>query len=189
MASILLWINNNQGFVMVLLTLIYVLATIIIVIFNSKSIREFRITREAETRPYVLGQFTSFSDYINQLDFQLRNYGKTAAKIEDISITPALPISERAGDIQCVKGLIIAPNQTFNIQLIGELSSLLENTFSVHIKYKGLGMKKTYTEDYSIPLKAYSLLGHTYVTRPFSKGDSDALRNIASILSSMNKRL
>lgn len=183
------WLNINQGFVMVLLTQVYVLATIIIVFFNSLSIRELKITREAETRPYVLGQFASFSDYINQLDFQLRNSGKTAAKIEEILITPALPISEHAGNIQCVKGLIIAPNQTFNIQLIGEVSSLLENTYSVHIKYQGLGMKKKYTEDYSIPLKAYSLLGHTYVTQPFTSGDSNALRNIASVLSSMNKRI
>ena len=33
------WLNDNQGFVRSVLTLVYVVATIVIVIYNRKSIR------------------------------------------------------------------------------------------------------------------------------------------------------
>lgn len=47
------WLNSNQGFFMSILTLVYVMATIIIVIYNRKSIQELQKTREEESRPYI----------------------------------------------------------------------------------------------------------------------------------------
>ena len=47
------WLNANQGFAMSVLTLVYVAATIIIVIYNRKTIKEMKDAREEESRPYV----------------------------------------------------------------------------------------------------------------------------------------
>ncbi len=183
------WININQGLAMVILTFVYVIATIIIVIFNSKSIRELRITRENEMRPYVFGQFTMFSDYINQADFQIRNSGKTGALIKAISIIPDLPISKDSDGISSLAGFVVAPNQVFNIMLKGLLKDIMDNMYTIHIEYQSLGIKQLYVEDYKIPLNAYSLVGHSYVSQDKHSDEANALRNIASILSSMNKRL
>ena len=48
------WLNSNQGFVMSILTLVYVLATIIIVIYNRKAIQELQKTREEESIIFVV---------------------------------------------------------------------------------------------------------------------------------------
>lgn len=53
MAVIVNWLNSNQGFAMSILTLVYVVATIVIVIYNRKSIKELQKTREEESRPYI----------------------------------------------------------------------------------------------------------------------------------------
>ena len=45
------WLNSNQGFVMCLLTLVYVLATVVIVIMNKLSINEMRKSRLEDNRP------------------------------------------------------------------------------------------------------------------------------------------
>ena len=47
------WLNENQGFAMSLLTLIYAIATVVIVSYNRKTIKEMRESRESETRPYI----------------------------------------------------------------------------------------------------------------------------------------
>ena len=54
MSTYIHWLNNNQGFVMCLLTFVYVVATIVIVYYNKKSIKEMIKTREEDNRPYVL---------------------------------------------------------------------------------------------------------------------------------------
>lgn len=48
------WLNSNQGFVMCLLTLIYVLATVVIVIMNKLSINEMQKNRLEDSRPYIM---------------------------------------------------------------------------------------------------------------------------------------
>ena len=40
MSTYIHWLNNNQGFVMCLLTFVYVVTTIVIVYYNKKSIKE-----------------------------------------------------------------------------------------------------------------------------------------------------
>lgn len=53
MSTYIHWLNNNQWFVMCLLTFVYVVATIVIVYYNKKSIKEMIKIREEDNRPYV----------------------------------------------------------------------------------------------------------------------------------------
>lgn len=81
------WLNSNQGFVMSILTAVYVIATIVIVIYNRKSIKEMQRTREEESRPYV---FAYLHKDPRDMCFYLRvkNFGKTGARINSFDISP-----------------------------------------------------------------------------------------------------
>jgi hypothetical protein len=81
------WLNNNQGFTMSVLTLVYVLATIVIVIYNRKSIRELQKTREEESRPYIFACLHRDPRDV-YFYFRIKNYGKTGGEIESIIVSP-----------------------------------------------------------------------------------------------------
>lgn len=50
MEEIVSWMNNNNGFVMGLLTLVYVIATILICVFNYKSATAARKQTEVQIK-------------------------------------------------------------------------------------------------------------------------------------------
>ena len=74
---------------MCLLTFVYVVATIVIVYYNKKSIKEMIKTREEDNRPYV---FANLEKYPRDRFFTLKikNYGKLSAKINKIEIEPKI---------------------------------------------------------------------------------------------------
>ena len=76
-------LNNNQGAVMVLLTSIYVVATIVIVMLNKRSIDEMKLSREEESRPYIFASLTFVPRETKQCYLVLTNYGKTGARIKN----------------------------------------------------------------------------------------------------------
>jgi len=95
------WSNNNQGFVtamltlaLVLLTLIYVITTVIIALLNLKttktgerSLNLFTESEKNRIRPYVI--FNIFTE--NQAAYAtLKNYGLTVATSIKISVNPKL---------------------------------------------------------------------------------------------------
>lgn len=88
------WLNANQGFVMGILTLVYVVATVFIAIVmlraNSVSSRSLAQAVELEklrSRPYLLFDLESRHRAIHAV---LKNLGKTAAYDVKISVTPEL---------------------------------------------------------------------------------------------------
>ncbi|WP_320129633.1 hypothetical protein [uncultured Sphaerochaeta sp.] len=183
------WFNSNQGFVMIILTFAYVVATIIIVVYSSKSTKEMKITRENELRPYIFGQFTKFNDYNNMIDFQIRNSGKTGGIIKEIVVTPEFPLVDKNDKLNLLENFVLAPNQLFTVQLFGKIKDLTSNIYKIHIKYQAIGSTRSYTEDYKIPLVAYALMGHSYTSSGGISDEANAMKNIASILSSINKRI
>ena len=88
------WLNANQGLVMAILTLVYVVATVLIAIImlraNSISSRSLAQAVELErlrSRPYLLFDFESRHRAIHAV---LKNLGKTAAYNVKILVTPEL---------------------------------------------------------------------------------------------------
>ncbi len=183
------WFNSNQGFVMIILTFAYVVATIIIVVYSRKSIKEMKITRENELRPYIFGQFAKFSDYVNIVEFQVKNSGKTGGIIKKFTVSPELKMAKDSDGLRSLDDFILAPNQTFNILLQEMMGDMMDDKYTIHIEYQAIGSDKVYIDDYEIPFIAYSLVGHTYTKQGNSNKEEDALRNIASILASINKRI
>jgi len=52
--SVINWFNDNQGFMMVLLTFMYVIATVFILGSNRRLINESKLAREQQTMPFVV---------------------------------------------------------------------------------------------------------------------------------------
>lgn len=183
------WFNSNQGFVMIILTTAYVLFTGIIVYYNRKTINEMKITRENELRPYIFGQFTKFYDYGKIVDFQIRNSGKTGGVIKKITVSPELKLSKTTKGLKSLENFILAPNQSLSIQVFALVKDLIDINYEIHIEYQAINSTKIFTEDYKIPFIAYSLSGYSYTHEGNNSKEEDALINIASILSSINKRI
>jgi hypothetical protein len=101
-------------------------------------------------------------------------------------VTPELPIREK---LDSLNGLILAPRQTFNIVLHAQIKDIAENKYTISIVYKSIATKQLFKESYELPLIAYGLTGHSYQTTANKSDEANALKNIASILSSMNKRM
>jgi len=188
------YIQANQGLIMTFLTFIYVISTIVIVLCNAATIKEMKLARMNESRPYIIGQFISVSDYSQSLDFQLKNIGRTIGILNSIEIFPELPISHHKDGLSVFKDFPLAPGQTINVMLEGDPRDILDKEFKISFKYNSCDPKKTtYEEKYIIPLRGYSLSGHHYIT---AGGDhspeersANALRNVASILSSISGRI
>lgn len=52
-------LDQHNGFVMAILTLVYVVFTVFIFIANNRSVKEMKITREEENRPYIVSYIVS----------------------------------------------------------------------------------------------------------------------------------
>ena len=91
MKEIIEWLNTNNGFVMGLLTLVYVIATILICIFNYKSAKATRQQTEESkkqfkdsNRPNIIPCFTMIEGAMFCLTF--KNIGNECAKELKINI-------------------------------------------------------------------------------------------------------
>ncbi len=174
---------------MALLTLVYVLATIVIMLYNHKAIKEARISRESETRPYIFGQFLIVSDYNRHIDFQFRNAGRSGAVIKKFSIDPPLEVNKTSEGIDSINNLFIGPNQVFTIMLNSVVEDVLDKNYSIHLEYQPVGSRKIYSETYNLPMNTFKLRGFSKLTNTGNTTLENELMNISSILSSMNKRI
>ncbi len=112
------WLNQNQGFIMAILTFVYVIATIFLayiawktskisgeakeisedaklissraVEISRKQLKKVTELEENRVRPYVL--FNIFSDENSRTYSHIKNYGLTAAFNVRVSIVPELKI-------------------------------------------------------------------------------------------------
>ena len=90
----IIWLNENQGFVLGLLTFVYVLATIVLVVvgliqamLTRNSLRSAALSEKRRYRPHVL--FDLYSEGIS-LYASLRNTGATPAFNVMLSLTPEI---------------------------------------------------------------------------------------------------
>lgn len=189
MVDIVNWLNTNQGFVMSLLTLVYVIATIIIVAYNQKSIKEMQNTREEESRPYIFAHLHKDPRDIC-FSFRVKNYGRTSGKIGYIEISPQLKFvgDQNAGEF--LNNVILAPNQMLQFILIERYKETSRKTYDVTIKYFSTNnSKKTYNERYSLITQYSSKMGYTDHKSSNLPDGENALNNIANYLDSIRSKI
>ena len=153
--SVIDWLNANQGFAMLLLTLVYVIATIIIVLYNRKSIIEMQESREAESRPYILASHDNGYPGGLGVYLQIRNYGKRGAKLDKMTIFPNPGFYNEASSESFLKNVILAPSQTLMRSKVTDISisEVLKNDYTVKLQYTSLGPnEKRYEDEYTLTL-------------------------------------
>lgn len=182
------WLNQNQGFVMSLLTLVYVAASIVIVVMNAKSIDEMRKTREAEGRPYVL---VNLNKDPRDMCFYLRikNYGKSGAIIKQIVISPHMKLVETKLGDSVLNGCLLAPNQILQFILLEEWKETCETTYSVDILYVSTDQAKEFREQYELVTQYAHQMGYTENKKSNLNNAENALANIACHLDSIRTKM
>ena len=183
------WLNTNQGFAMSLLTLVYVVATVVIVCYNRKSIKELQESREAESRPYI---FAYLDKDPRDLCFYLRvkNFGKSGAMLNNVSISPNLKLYDAALPEDFLRNVILAPSQTLEFIVLEQKDETLKNDYSVCLKYSSIGsISKQYNEEYKLTLQDAHQMGYTDNKQSNLSDEANALRNIANHLDSLRRKL
>lgn len=189
MMHVIEWLNTNQGFIMSLLTLVYVIATIVIVYYNRKSINELKLTRESENRPYLFA-------YLHKdprdmcFYFRIKNYGKTGALIENILITPKLKFVYNKNTDEFLKNVVLAPQQMLQFIVLEKSDVTLKNSYTVNLEYTPVYSKKiNYTQTYTLDIQYAHQMGYTENTSSNKSDEANALQNIANYLDSIRNKM
>lgn len=183
------WLNSNQGFVMSILTLVYVMATIIIVVYNRKSIQELQKTREEESRPYIFS-------YLHKdprdmcFYFRIKNYGRTGGKIENIEVSPQLQFVDKKQVGEFLNNVILAPNQMLQFIVLERYGETSQKSYNVKIKYHSTSnLKKLHEEIYSLITQYSSQMGFTDNKASGLTEEENAMKNIANHLDSIRCKI
>lgn len=183
------WINANQGFVMCLLTFVYVLATIAIVVMNNMTIKEMKETRIAESRPYV---FVSLHKDPRDVCFYLRvkNHGKTGAIINRLQITPTIKLVGGKKISNFLDRSILAPNQTLQFIILEKWEETCNNDYSVEIDYTMVGdTNSSFHERYVLVVQYAHQMGYTERSSSNLSNSENSLKAIAEHLDSIRHKL
>lgn len=186
---IIQWLNENQGFVMSMLTLVYVAATIVIVIYNRKSIQEMKNTREAESRPYVFA-YLYREPRDGLFTFRIKNYGKSGAKIDSVRITPSIQFIDNADPQNFLANVIMAPAQSLQFLTLKQEQDMGETEYSIDIIYSALyGKQEKFSEKYTITIQYSDQMGYVDSSQSNISPEANALKNIANHLESINSKM
>lgn len=193
------WINENNGMVMSVLTLVYVAATILILSANLKSVKEMKKSREEENRPYVIVYFESKTT--GPTNLIVKNIGKTIAKDTRIQIEPGLdyPKTKPISQSNLLNKPIpdIPPNYEYKA-FVG-MSWDLKNgdkgypVYKAKVTYKGYDNNLLYDENYIMDLNFQSgllFLAEKEINdlaKDFSDFKKESKKQLSSISSSLKK--
>lgn len=179
------WMNANQGFVMCVLTFVYVIATIIIVIMNKKSISEMEKTRKEESRPYIIANLVK--DPRDRCFYlRIKNYGRSGAVIDDFSVTPELNMVKDDGKSLSLKKCLLAPSQSLQFIILEEWEVTCEKEYTVTISYTTAGTSPDAFEEAYILIAQYAhQMGYTNTKKNNLSHCDNALINIADSLDSI----
>jgi hypothetical protein len=143
------WTNKNQGFIMALLTLVYVIATLWLVWVARRQLRQATDLERSRTRPFVIFDLVVEHHFVLAT---LHNVGQTPASDVRIVVTPnvqcllggkgAHPAEERADDISFVsRGVAMLAPQRCIRALVGfwprVKSAHPELRFEGSVSYRG----------------------------------------------------
>lgn len=183
------WLNSNQGFVMCLLTLIYVLATIVIVIMNKLSINEMQKSRLEDNRPYIMANLVK--DPRDRCFYvRIKNYGKTGAVITEFNASPSLNLVKASGENIILNGCMFPPEHSIQMIVLEEWEKTSENDYNIEISYDSLESKsRHFTEKYKLVVQYAHLQGYTNSQSSNLNKTENAIVNIADCLDSIRNKI
>lgn len=206
--EIIQWLNENNGFAMALLTLVYVIATILICIFNYKSAKSAKEqTKESynqfieNNRAHIIPKIIEIEGEMICLSFQ--NVGKDIAKdvvidvneewLKKLEKTETFP--KTANSLRILKNkkifLTIDQQLCYGMYIPGngkdDFSILKEETLIVKISYKTLN--KAYYEEFEISLDSYNYLINSSDYTRLTKKQIKEIKNINEKLENINDSL
>ena len=208
MKELIEWLNYNEGFIMAILTFVYVIATILICIFNYKSasatkeqIKESNKQFIENNRAHVIPKIIVLEGEMICLCFQ--NIGKDIAtnliinvseewlkKLETTKTFPEVASSLRklkkeevflTVDQQLVYGICIPGNGPRDFKDLGE------EILTIDLSYKTLN--NNYSEKFSIPLEAYNFMVDQSDYTRLTKKQIYQMREINKELKNINNSL
>ncbi len=181
--------NDNQGFIMCLLTFVYVVATVIIVIMNKKSINEMKLARLDESRPYIIANLVK--DPRDKCFYlKVKNYGKTGAVINQLSISPSLKLVKDGDREISVNNCVMAPGQALQFIVLEEWEKTCEQNYNFLIDYSSIERKKrTFYEEYVLVTQYAHLMGYTESKTHNLSETENALVNISRELDSIRNKM
>ena len=190
------WCNDNQGFIMVVLTFVYVSATIILCVFNfrsAKATREQVVEQKREfdekNRPIVNAVFAIVRSGLACIEFS--NSGTKVAEKVQIQINEEFLELLSSNEREALKNI---KNSVFRIGINQKWHALI----GAHFELRNLGTKpliinisycddnKNYCESVNIDLNAYMW------TMIYDSPEEDArnvLKSLADTMEKINKRL
>lgn len=191
--NVIIWMNDNNGFVMAVLTFVYVIATIFICIFNGRAASATRKQTEEAQRQFeennranVIPRFITLEGQLYCLAFH--NIGKTMAEKLVIKISSewleclrnTQKNSEVAETLEKLKEIeIFLPVDDKYVYPIcvpadgtGDYLKLCEKPLKIDIEYYS-GVKK-YKQQFELPMKGINCIVNTsdYVRMEHKKRDS-----------------
>ncbi len=186
--SIIEWINNNNGFSMFILTLVYVIATILICVFNYRSAKATKNQIKESERQFIEQNRARIIPKIITLEASMiclsfHNIGKDIATNVSINVSEewlkklekVKKENKNADRLRKLKEtplfLTVDQGITYGLWYPGDGTNdyevLSEIDFEVEISY--ISNNINYKENYIIPLGAYSFLMDTDYSRVSKK--------------------
>lgn len=202
------WLNTNDGAVMAILTLVYVIATILICVFNYKSASTARKqTEEAQrqfeesNRAHVIPRFVTLEGQLYCLAFH--NIGKTMAEKLNIKLSEEWlcclkrtqknsGVADTLSNLADIETFLPAEDKYLYSICIpadgtGDYSLLCEKPLIIDISYQS--GNKTYSEKFALPMKGINSIINTSDYVRMEKKKRDSLEAIEKQLKNMNKSI
>lgn len=147
---------------------------------------------EADARPYVVAYF-SYDEYAPNLFLCIRNFGKTAAIIDKLTISPGVKAIDKEAS-QLLEKVMIAPTQQIHFLLLGKDNSMnlrnMELNHEVTVQYHDCATNKKYLETYHANVEYTKCVAAAYSNRSDLTEAENALRAIEkSLIAIKNKML
>lgn len=153
------FLDEHDGFFMALLTFVYVVFTILIFISNNKSVKEMKLAREEEYRPFIVSYIQTKPNGTTELIIE--NIGKTVAKNVEIEISPEFNFPKKSPLSNSFVLNNSIPNMPPNYRLKFYIGSIKDfkiegdsyQVYEVWVKYHSFDnqhYKDNYTIDFNI---------------------------------------
>lgn len=158
MSEIINWLNKNAGTTSAILTAVYVIATIIIIFYNHKTVNEMKYTRKQEIKPQIVLSFETRRKGL--LCLVVKNTGNSAAKNLKIKLSnnwiDSLPRKQDMFRKLSNASLILVPNQEFVFTLggPGDFNSISKENLNANIKYTDIFDEEN-AEEYFFDFESY----------------------------------
>jgi len=202
------WLNENNGFIMALLTFVYVVATILICIFNYKSAKATKDQTKESYKQFIENCRAHIVPKIIELEGEMlclsfHNIGKEIAtnvtidvdenwlkKLEKTFTFPEVAESLRkirkyklflTVDQQLCYGLCIPGNGHDDFKILGQTPLIID------ISYDSLD--KNYKEHFEIPLDGYNYMVNISDYARLTKKQIQETKNINKELKNINNTL